>query len=146
MTASAGDSYAPHYGRLNRWLLRRYHSVATPYAAAGAVVYGALLGIGDARSYSPPALVEGPFAIAPRWAWVVLFVTAGTLVLTIVRAWAVGALVACLFIWAATLALSTWLLAPDSSPTGPVWPAVVAVTLAASVAVRGAGHHRRRRG
>lgn len=131
-----------HHGRFVSWVLGRYRSVATFYAAAGGVVYGFLLLVGDPADFRSPAFRGGPFELAPRWAWGLGYLVGGATTLACPRACTVGVLLSCLLAWSGTILVAA-LTEPGAPAAAAVPTLVIALTLATSVAVHGVGSHRR---
>ena len=118
-------------------LLDRYGSVNVPITALGSIVYGTAMLIAPARLYAAPGFTA-PFEVLPQRAWGALFILAGALVLLVVNVVTVGLLAMTLCVWAA-LVMASAFSAPGASPSGWVWPAVIAAQLVVSVSRRGIG-------
>lgn len=133
---SNADIKPLRHGLVTRFL-NRYPSTNVPVFAIGIIVYGFLILVGPQKPFNAP-LYQLVFQTVHRPVWGVAFMLAGVAALIRVRIETAMLLTFVISLWA-----TNWLVAtiahPDTVPAfSPVLVTAVAVSLAISVARRGA--------
>lgn len=109
-------------------LRKQSNTLIIPLGAIAAIAWGTLFYVGGRIHRTSVVGYSTTLAWLPYWAWSVMFVGAGVVLLWTLADWAVAALVAVITLYALTLGLNALLV--DGAPlTGIVWPSFAACCL-----------------
>lgn len=117
-------------------MLRRYGSVNVPITSLGALIYGTVLLVAPASSFTSPAFAQGPFLFAAQRSWGVAFIAAAVLALTLRHVIAILPLLLAVTGWSVFLVLAA-IAGEHVTPTAGISWAIITTQLLVSVSIRG---------